>query len=580
MVSKSGLDLQRRDRSGATGNLAPSYFFHVPAEPRQYRNSVPYLAAHGKCARSRRLNRPKSSLAWLILEAELEKWLPTNRLLVRGAKVQGPLNLSYATISSSLAFEKCSIGAGLRFQGSHFEAIEFSHTHVGPIHATFMLVDKLLSFDHTVISGLLQLANAKIGDFNMFQTQLGLGSIIALNAPNLQVDGNFALIASTLIGRIHIIGAQLSGDLNISSGEINAKSNIAIFADAINISGRCHIRAGTVVRVRMVAARIGGELDLSTTEIRRSGEFALDARNSRIGGTIFLTNGFLAEGRVAFYGADIGGAMILTRGEISPRDGSGLDLRFCKINGTLEFGGGFVVAGQMLLYGMTVQGDMDCSGASIFSGTQNAIDARRATIKGSVFLNDGFVAENEVNFFGTVISGDFVVRKADVNGARPALILSGIKTVNVRILDTTIDGGIELIGAALSGDLQIDKSLLKADQVPALNADNLRARTVFITSDKTKVLGTIRLYGSVLTGDVIIRECSLAAASQNAMLMNARSMHCSGTLHWKKLLEKPIGIVDLEQSHVGKLDDDIDDWPAELCLAHLRQCDLQVIDGQ
>src|ERR1700745_4194156 len=61
MVSKSGLDLQRRDRSGATGNLAPSYFFHVPAEPRQYRNSVPYLAAHGKCARSRRLNRPKSS---------------------------------------------------------------------------------------------------------------------------------------------------------------------------------------------------------------------------------------------------------------------------------------------------------------------------------------------------------------------------------------------------------------------------------------------------------------------------------------------------------------------------------------
>jgi hypothetical protein len=42
-------------------NLAPSDFFHVPAKPRQYRNSVPYLAAHGKCSRSRRLNRPKSS---------------------------------------------------------------------------------------------------------------------------------------------------------------------------------------------------------------------------------------------------------------------------------------------------------------------------------------------------------------------------------------------------------------------------------------------------------------------------------------------------------------------------------------
>src|SRR5271167_1309371 len=62
MVSKSGLDLQRRDRSGPPRNLAPSDFFHVPAKPRQYGNSVPYLAAHGKCSRSRRLNRPKSSL--------------------------------------------------------------------------------------------------------------------------------------------------------------------------------------------------------------------------------------------------------------------------------------------------------------------------------------------------------------------------------------------------------------------------------------------------------------------------------------------------------------------------------------
>src|SRR5215470_13863308 len=67
MVSKGGLDLQRRDRSGPPRNLAPSDFFHVPAKPRQYRNSVPYLAAHGKCSRSRRLNRPKSSLGFVFI---------------------------------------------------------------------------------------------------------------------------------------------------------------------------------------------------------------------------------------------------------------------------------------------------------------------------------------------------------------------------------------------------------------------------------------------------------------------------------------------------------------------------------
>ena len=61
MVSKSGPDLQRRDRGRAPRNLAQSDFFHVPAEPRQYENSAPYLEPNGKCTRSRRMNRPKSS---------------------------------------------------------------------------------------------------------------------------------------------------------------------------------------------------------------------------------------------------------------------------------------------------------------------------------------------------------------------------------------------------------------------------------------------------------------------------------------------------------------------------------------
>src|ERR1700748_2979558 len=73
MVSESGLDLQRRDRSGPPRNLAPSDFFHVPAKPRQYRNSVPYLAAHGKCSRSPRLNRPKSSLGDLGFQSRTNK---------------------------------------------------------------------------------------------------------------------------------------------------------------------------------------------------------------------------------------------------------------------------------------------------------------------------------------------------------------------------------------------------------------------------------------------------------------------------------------------------------------------------
>jgi hypothetical protein len=61
MVSKSGLDFQRRHRGRASRDVAPSNFFHVPANPRQYRNSALYLEPNAKCTRSRRLNRPKPS---------------------------------------------------------------------------------------------------------------------------------------------------------------------------------------------------------------------------------------------------------------------------------------------------------------------------------------------------------------------------------------------------------------------------------------------------------------------------------------------------------------------------------------
>jgi hypothetical protein len=45
---------------------APADFFHVPAAPRQYRNSRPYLAPNGKRPRPRRLIRPKSRSGGMV----------------------------------------------------------------------------------------------------------------------------------------------------------------------------------------------------------------------------------------------------------------------------------------------------------------------------------------------------------------------------------------------------------------------------------------------------------------------------------------------------------------------------------
>ena len=61
VVSKIRSHLQRRHRGSSPRNMASSNFLHVPAAPRQHRNSAAHLAARRKRARLRRLNRPKSS---------------------------------------------------------------------------------------------------------------------------------------------------------------------------------------------------------------------------------------------------------------------------------------------------------------------------------------------------------------------------------------------------------------------------------------------------------------------------------------------------------------------------------------
>ena len=61
VVSKIRSHLQRRHRGSSPRNMASSNFLHVPAAPRQHRNSAAHLAPRRKRARLRRLNRPKSS---------------------------------------------------------------------------------------------------------------------------------------------------------------------------------------------------------------------------------------------------------------------------------------------------------------------------------------------------------------------------------------------------------------------------------------------------------------------------------------------------------------------------------------
>jgi hypothetical protein len=59
--------------------------------------------------------------------------------------------------------------------------------------------------------------------------------------------------------------------------------------------------------LRLTGARIGGDLDFEGAQLTNPDGDALACRRLKVGRSVFLTNGFVAKGRVRFSGAEIGG---------------------------------------------------------------------------------------------------------------------------------------------------------------------------------------------------------------------------------------------------------------------------------
>jgi sRNA-binding regulator protein Hfq len=477
--------------------------------------------------------------------------------------------LSFRTTEMSLIFRQCNISIGLNLTAFNCQGLHFDQTVSGSINASGIVVDGQFRCDGLRLFGLLHLPNAKINsDFTIYQSKIEARGIVALHASGLDVGGAVTLDDSSFIGRLNFIGAKVGRDLIIENGQIDAGPGVSFFGDNIKISGRCFIRNGMKIRgtVRLFSATIAGELDLGSTEIKDVEEFAFDARNAHIGGTAYISNGFKADGRVSLYVTDIAGELVLSGATIRPTQNIALDFQGSKIHGTVRLDGQFNAGGAVLFYGANIDGDLSCQGARVSTSYTFAFDGRRSSIKGAVFMTENFFANNLVSFYGASVGGDLVLMKAEIAAGR-ALEISAISAANLRMAQAHVGGGVEAAGAHFSGRVIIENSQIGGGVNHAFHAPNLRAQSMAVYGDKTEITGTILLYGATILGDLEIKDCTLIPRGnqQSALVFNAASSHCNGTLRWRPS-RAPLGSVNLENAHVGALDDDLDKWPATLKL--------------
>jgi hypothetical protein len=123
----------------------------------------------------------------------------------------------------------------------------------------------------------------------------------------------------------------VTGEINMTSASLpglylNGSSVQSISADGIHVEGNVHLLGGFTAHgeVRLLGAQIGGNLDCSGGTFKnprqeglQSGDAAFNADGVKVDGSVFLRDGFAANGGVRLPGAQIGADLDCSGGTIS-----------------------------------------------------------------------------------------------------------------------------------------------------------------------------------------------------------------------------------------------------------------------
>jgi hypothetical protein len=225
------------------------------------------------------------------------------RLLVRGFRVTGCLELSNSRLDCPVQFDSCV-------------------------------------FEHGV-----SLLEAKTRSVRFIGCELP-----SLDAGNTTIDGPLELMGSRLAW-LGLYMTQVSGHLELSGAEFSQPGGTAINADYLGVGAALYGHDFTARgAVRLPGARIGGTLEFDGAHLFNEGDWALVADLISVGRDMRCRDGFIAIGEVGLASAQIGGRLFLggdaPRSHIGPggsrqarepgRISGPVDLRHARLGGLTD----------------------------------------------------------------------------------------------------------------------------------------------------------------------------------------------------------------------------------------------------
>ena len=287
-----------------------------------------------------------------------------SRLELHGAYVHEDLDLSGCAIPQPLLFCRSHFAGRISFRDSVTKSLTLSSSHVQSIDAESAQIrgGVFLEDGFRSIAG-ASLAFATIGgSLSCSGSLLNGGSGLAFAGDEARITGDVEL-GDSFLGRggVSLSGAKIEGKLHCARGSFQNRtedgSGVALGCDDVEIVGDAQLIGGfrSEGLVSFSGARIGGTLDCSGgTFLNRTpdgkGE-ALSLAFAKIAESVWLRDGFSAEGKVRLYGAHVAGNVQCIGGRfdnsapaqddcsIKPlRAATAVSLRSANIEGMLSLG--------------------------------------------------------------------------------------------------------------------------------------------------------------------------------------------------------------------------------------------------
>ena len=408
---------------------------HTATDPKSWDNS-PRLKA--------------SRINWLYNDPAAVKLITNRGVCVRGARIEGSVDLYRCTVPASFTFQDCMFATTLNLSHATLQYLDFRNCCTGPIKGRNVQITENIYLLKSAVFGGIDFVGAKIGgDFDFSggfvyhtynlkePTKLGL----AINLHDAKIGGSLNLSEKFhAMGQVRLINLNLGRTLACNNGKFNAAGQVTIDARSAQIAGNILFTQGfsSDGGISVRRARIGGDLDCSTARIlSKSGE-ALNADLVNVGGLVCLCDGFHAEGEVRLVQSVVGGDVTCNNGHFLNPKGAALSIDGATIGKSLRFGvetynprdsdkdlpHGFLARGAVSMWGSKVELDLIATGMQIEAPGGFALQASNIRVGSRMDMSETKI-QGLVSLTGADIEHDFDMRAAqlDASGAHANLAL-------------------------------------------------------------------------------------------------------------------------------------------------------------